>query len=218
MENPNQFQNQGHKSFSYSRKGTKLFHIVLIVIIGIAAVLGVVFLTLHARLNEEGSTFGSFFSSKKPGAQLALASERNVRKVGEMFEVDIVLAIHEQEVVGTDIQLSYNPSVLKVEMVQSKGGTPEQKYLQTEHSIFKNFIGYESNEREGRISFAAMANPGEKMSSGGEVATIKFKTVGKGRAELKFIYEPKVTTDTNVAADNGTDVLNGVDNLRLTVE
>jgi hypothetical protein len=195
----------------------RVFHVVLIIIVGIAAVLGVVFISLHARLNEEGSTIGSFFTSKKPGAQLSLVADQRLYKVNDTFEVDVVLSTSDQEIMGTDVQLSYNPKVLRLEMAGSSAD-PGMRYLDTKHSVFSSFLGVESDSNSGLFKFSALMNPGERLARGGEVVTLKFKAVGKGNADLKFVYEPKNTTDTNVAASSGKDVLNDVNTIRISVE
>jgi hypothetical protein len=205
--------NQLHKHFKLSRKGTTAFHVIILVVVGLAAVGIVLFLGLSARLEEESFSSGILFNSKAPGAELSVVAPKTKYKQGETFVSTVLLSTDGKGVVGVDVQMEYDPSFLELVNVQTGIGG----YLVTKNSVFDDFLGFESRPKDGFLTFSALKRPTEEYNGSGEVASLAFRTLKKGNAGIRFVSRPKATVDSNVTSMQGKDILGEVSNLEIEI-
>lgn len=220
MENQ---QKDQYKTFVLTSKGTHIFRLVLVILVGLGAVVGVVLLALHSRVDEDRNQAGVPIDVPPitRGSMLSLVSDKQAYKVGEEFDVDLTLYSREIEVVGMDAQLNYDPSAVRPEPLNASAKDPATKYLSTAGSVFDTFLGFAIDSNKGLITLSALVSPGSgKYAANGTVAKLRFKALKAGQTSVSFKFEKNSTTDTNVArtAGNGGDALDRVKNLDLTIQ
>jgi len=131
-------------------------------------------------------------------ATLSLSPSFKSVDPGETFTVDILLDTEGEAIDGADITyLKYDQAILQVEKV-----TPGSLMAMTLSNTASN----------GQIQFSQVINGGGVRYNGkGTLATITFKALSGGKAEVKFDFIKGDTRDTNVAG-NQTDLLAAVTN------
>lgn len=129
-------------------------------------------------------------------------------KVGETFEVNIILNTKNEPIDGVDIySLHYDPSILKVvDAIPNQNGTQIKP-----GTILPNSAANIVNESAGTIKLAQVSLGGESFNGVGTLATINFKAVGTGISLLKFDFDRGSTIDTNAAHKGRDRLANAVD-------
>lgn len=139
-------------------------------------------------------------------ATLSVSPSSQSVNVGDTFTVSINLDTQGASVDGVDLRyLNYNPSLLQVQGTKITPG-----------SLMPMTLANTVDANNGRITFSQVSLGGNKYSGSGTLATVTFKALSSGTANLSFDYTQGKTTDSNVAA-NGADVLSAVVNGSFTV-
>ena len=134
--------------------------------------------------------------------------------VGDTFMVNILLDTQGTAVDGVDIRyLNYNPSLLQVQDVDAnKAGTQIAP-----GTLMSSTLANTVDTTQGRVNLSQIISAGgTKYTGSGVLATITFRAIAAGTANVSFDYTASNTTDSNVAAA-GTDTLTGVTNGSYTV-
>jgi peptidoglycan hydrolase-like protein with peptidoglycan-binding domain len=114
---------------------------------------------------------------------------------------------------GVDLRyLNFNPSLLQVQDANS--GTAGVQVAPG--SLMPLTLSNSVDNNLGRITFSQVVIGGSKYKGSGTLATITFKAISSGTANVTFNYTSGATTDSNVASA-GTDVLNSVVNGSYTI-
>lgn len=146
-------------------------------------------------------------------ATLSVSPSSQSVKVGDTFSVVVSLDTQGTFIDGVDFRyINYNPAVLQVQdSSASSGGVQIAPGVLMSMTLANNV-----DTNLGRITFSQVASGGNKYKGSGTLATITFKALSAGTANLTFNHTSGNTTDSNVAA-NGSDVLTAVINGSYTV-
>jgi len=141
------------------------------------------------------------------GALLSFSPAQKVIKVGEEFDVELLLDTKGIKTSGTDVIVSYDPTV--VEILDVRPGLLYQKNPLNEVAVAR-----------GKIGFSAVTEPPKTFSGKGTLAYLKFKALRTGTATLEIEFTKGVTTDSNVvqAQSNGKDILDKTINAYYSVK
>lgn len=141
------------------------------------------------------------------GALLSFSPAQKVVKVGEEFDVELLLDTKGVKTSGTDVIVSYDPTV--VEVLSVRPGLLYQKYPLNE-----------VDAAGGKIGFSAVATPPKTFSGNGTLAYLKLKALKTGTAAFRIEFTKGETTDSNVvqAQSGGKDVLDKVINAYYSVK
>lgn len=147
-------------------------------------------------------------------ATLSVSPSSQTVNAGDTFSVTVQLDTQGTSVDGVDLKyLKYNPALLQVQDADSaKPGvqiTPGSLMTATLLNRVDNSLG--------RIAFSQVVTGGSKYKGSGTLATVSFKAIAGGKADLTFDYTPRQTTDSNIAA-GGVDILNAVINGSYTLK
>lgn len=139
-------------------------------------------------------------------AKLSVDPATKSVKIGDTFSLNINLNTESQAADGVDVHyLNYDKNKLEVR------GT-----IITAGILFGITPANSVDATNGRINFSQAATGGSNYNGSGTLATISFKALKEGSANLTFNYISGSTTDCNVAV-SGSDVLNGVTNGVVTI-
>ena len=137
-------------------------------------------------------------------ATLSVSPSSQSVNAGDTFAVTVNLDTQNASVDGVDLRyLNYNSNLLQAQSV-----TPGNLMPMTLANSVDNNLG--------RITFSQVSAGGSKYKGSGVLATITFKALAAGSANLSFNYTNGNTTDSNVAAA-GADVLSAVVNGSYTI-
>ena len=141
------------------------------------------------------------------GALLGFSPAQKIVRVGEEFEVKLILDTKGVATSGTDVIISYDPKV--VEIPQVRPGLLYQKYPVNE-----------VDTAGGKIGFSAIATPPKPFSGKGTLAYLKLKVLKAGTVTLSIEFVKGETTDSNVvqARSGGKDILDKVINAYYSVK
>ena len=135
-------------------------------------------------------------------ATLALSPDNGSHEIDSTFTVDIVVDTGGRETDGIDIHyLNYNPSLLEAQSVQ-----PGSLYPVTNANTIDSV--------NGRIDFSQTTEEGATFNGIGILATITFKALSEGAAEVTFDFTLDSTIDCNISKAEGSheDILSSVVN------
>jgi len=136
------------------------------------------------------------------GASLSFSPATQSVMVGDSFEVDVVLDTGGVETDGVDILISYDE--MKLEAKNAALG-----------DLFDNKIN-EDVSQPGKIVLQAVSDVGSGFVGTGTVATLNFKAVAGGMAQVSFDMIGESTIDCNINSD-GEDILASVSNGSYTI-
>jgi hypothetical protein len=140
-------------------------------------------------------------------ATLSVSPSSQSVNVGDTFSVTVNLDTQGTSIDGVDLRyLNYNPALLQVQDALSSSGIQI-----TPGSLMAMTLANSVDTNLGRITFSQVAAGGNKYSGSGALASISFKALAVGTANLTFNYTPNNTTDSNVAS-GGSDILTAVVN------
>ena len=133
------------------------------------------------------------------GALLAFSPAQKMVKVGEEFEVELILDTKGVGTSGTDVIIDYDPALIEVRNVRP--GLLYQKYPLNE-----------VDAAGGKIGFSGVATPPKAFSGKGTLAYLKLKALEAGTATLTIEFTKGETTDSNVvqARSGGKDILDKI--------
>lgn len=145
-------------------------------------------------------SFGFFaFPSSIMAASLSLSPATANKSVGETFAVDIVLDTEGAAASGATAILSYDTAKLQVNDDDSTGTGVNIAGGSNLTQVLTNSV----DTSIGQIRYDA-GNLGASYTGRGVIATIHFKALSEGTAQVSFVFDPNKTTDTSaVAAASG---------------
>ena len=139
-------------------------------------------------------------------ATLSVSPSSQTVNVGDIFSVIVNLDTQGASIDGVDLRyLNYNPSLLQIQATQITPGT-----------LMPMTLANSINTSLGRITFSQISAGGNKYKGSGTLATISFKALAVGSANLNFNFTLNNTTDSNVAS-GGSDILTAVVNGSYTI-
>ncbi len=202
----------------YFQKNEHLSQIVIWSILLVVTVIIVSFLSFTLQQNQESlidyllrnNNFISSFSSKT-----TLSLQTNIQKYSlkNKFPVEIWLNIPSgKKINGVDVVMDYNSSFLKTSLKNVKI---------ISNSNLNQLILPKTSPKSGKLCFSIIARPGKFLTGSQKVkiAEVKFLPIKKGNTSIKLEFSPLATDDSNVVLfRKGTDILKGVNNLRLHIE
>ena len=136
------------------------------------------------------------------GASLSFSPASKSVMIEDSFEINVVLDTDGVETDGVDLILTYD----------------EMKLAATEAALgdlYDNKIN-EDFSQPGKIVLQAVSDVGSGFVGTGTVATLNFKAVAGGMAQVSFDMIGESTTDCNVNSD-GEDILASVSNGSYTI-
>jgi len=140
-------------------------------------------------------------------ATLSLSPSGGNYNVGEIISVNILLDTQGVPVQGADIRyLNYNPALLEAQD-ENTGIAGVQIAPGTLMPTMANSV----DTANGKILFAQAISGSGTFTGAGMLATVRFKILASGTANLNFNFTPGDTSDTNVAYD-AVDLLTSVGN------
>lgn len=146
-------------------------------------------------------------------ATLSVSPSSQSVNVGDTFSVAVNLDTQGKQIDGVDLRyLNYNPSILELE----DANTSASGVQIVPGSLMPMTLANSANTTLGKITFSQVAAGGNKYIGSGTLATLTFKAVSLGVANITFNYTSGNTTDSNVAS-LGSDVLTAVINGSYTV-
>lgn len=143
-------------------------------------------------------TFTSFINA----ATLSLSPAEKSISVNNQFTVNVLLDTEGANTDGTDAIITYNSTYLSV--VSAALGDLYDTDVTT------------NTTTAGKITLSAIASTGSTFSGSGTFATITFKAIKAGTANISFAYTSGSTTDSNVTS-NQTDVLDNIIGSTITI-
>jgi hypothetical protein len=135
-----------------------------------------------------------------PQVSLSLTPTSSMASIGQTVTLDVMLDTKGLAVDGLDIfSLNYDPALVEVVDADStKAG------VQITGSPVMQVV---SNKAEkGKITYSMVVPGGQTYTGQSKVASIQFKALKAGSANLSFDFTPGATSDTNVASSKD-DVL-----------
>lgn len=152
----------------------------------------------------------SFFTAD--AATLSLSPSSTSTTVGSIFSVNILLDTQGTSTNGVDIRyLNFPTSTLQV---QDDGGASGVQI--TAGALMPQTITNIADNSLGRVEFLQLASLGSGYNGNGTLATVRFRALAAGTANVTFNFTSGATTDTNVDA-GGVDILTSVTNGSYTI-
>jgi len=156
---------------------------------------------------------GLLVATQVEAATLSVVPSTKSVTVGESFEIDLSLDTEGASIDGIDIfYLNSNPSLLEVidQDDQTAG-------IQIEDNDILDLTVYnDANNTTGEIALSQISLGGSPFIGSGNVATVAFRALAAGTANLIFDFTLGDTSDSNVAS-NGADILTSVANGVVTI-
>lgn len=139
-------------------------------------------------------------------ATLRLSPSTGNFATGGTFQVDIVLDTGGSATTGTDVYFNYDSDVISLESI-------------IEGTIYDTYIGKTINNSDGVASISGLITPGGSTYTGtGTLATLQFKALKTGSANVVMDFTQGDPNDSNVAeSGNNNDILGGVTNGSYTI-
>ena len=152
-----------------------------------------------------GFTWFLSISVQAEAASLRLSPPTLSVTAGSEQTLSLTLDPEGAEVVGVDVLLTYNPSYLTISRVDSNG-------------VFADRPATIIDNQTGRATFSLAEPYGSYQTEAATIATLLIRggSISSG-TPLSFIYTPGSTTDTNVVARGGQDLLSAVSATTITV-
>lgn len=157
-------------------------------------------------------------SAQVVGPSLSLPDGKGAPKidVGSNFNVDIILDTDGQPVASVDTHLSFDPQMLEVQDADLvTDGTQIQK-----GGLFPDYSNNQTDNSLGKINLSASTTAQDGVSGREVFATITFKALTDGTANVNFDFTAGLTTDCNIwhnTLSPPQDILAGVENGTYTI-
>ncbi len=141
-------------------------------------------------------------------ATLSISPNSRSINAGDTFSVTVNLDTQGASIDGIDLRyLNYNPSILQLQ----DGNSSVAGVQIAPGNLMPMTLANSVDTSLGKITFSQVAALGNKYKGSGILATLTFKALSGGTANLTFNYTSGNTTDSNVAS-GGTDILSAVIN------
>lgn len=139
-------------------------------------------------------------------AQINLASAQADVKVGDTFDIDILITGNNSKVVGLDLSLKYDPNLVSVDTKSFLGG-----------ELFTEYLGF--SNAGGFLKVSGLADPSVKLSGSQKFGRFIFKAKASGNAKFNIDFTPNNTKDTNIIDEkSGRDILDKVTGLTIRID
>lgn len=195
-----------------------------IIIIGVVIavfelVIGIVYLKQSGRKNDLPINLSGLkestqnLSGESTSAVISLSADKTEVKVSETVLLSVKLTVAGKASTASDLTIKYDPSYLSPAL--SDPG-PFKK-----GDIFERIVFNAADLKSGVATMSAISSVSGESTSGafsgeGILATIPFKALKSGQTEVKVVFAPGNTTDSNVVVD-AKDVLKNVTNISLQI-
>ncbi len=179
-----------------------LFGIVLI----IELILGAK--TLLSPLPQFGQSVANTLQLSK-GAKISILSPKINFNVGDTIPISIKVDTGGYASSGTDLILRYNSKVLEASSAAFVKG-----------KIYPDYPLVNIDGKSGIIRISGAATSVKQAFNGvGVLGTIKFKAKAKGMNAFRVDFKKTQTNESNImSVSTNKDILEGVDNLNITVQ
>ena len=150
------------------------------------------------------------------GATLSLSPTSGTYEVGQNVSVDILLNTENTPIDGVDIHyLNFDPTV--VEVKDQDSGAPGAQ-IAPGH-LMPITLANSVDSAKGQVTFSQVTNGGAKFTNNEPqvLATVMMRILKSGPLDLNLSFTPGNTTDSNVAALAGRDMLSSVVNSHFEV-
>lgn len=138
----------------------------------------------------------------RAGPVLSLSPPIKRLQKDQTVNVDIVLEPNGASIIGVDLVLRFDPTILSViDAVAAETGI---QVISREPGLTP--VVNKVDGENGEIIFRALTSPGKAIAARSAVATIMMRADSPGRTKLSFVHIPGDTKDTNTASKQG-DVL-----------
>lgn len=134
-------------------------------------------------------------------ASLSFSPSQGSHSLNESFSVNVILNTNTAQVDGVDALINFDATKLQVSSA-------------TLGTLFTNKLTESASG--GTITFRATSAAGSPFVGSGTLATIVFKGISQGTANVNFNFTPGSTVDSNVASA-GSDVLSSVGSASFTI-
>lgn len=143
------------------------------------------------------------------GARIQLVSSKIEAKTGELIPVTVKISTGGYTIIGTDLVMRFDPSVLEASANSFVRG-----------NIYNEFPQINIDSKNGVIRISGIAaNITGGFNGGGNLGVINFKAKKTGTAKLIIDFKKGVTSDSNmIRAQASEDILASVSNLSLTIK
>ena len=166
--------------------------VLLVLVIGVGV--GVFLVQRNIEIREKAA----------PSTNLSLVSDTDSPIVGQSFSALVNINTGENQVIGAEMYITYDP--LKLEIVSVDKGTFLPNPV---------IIGPDIDNSSGTLSYTIYIPPGSTPVTGsGTLAVIEFKTKQEGSATVSFTSESKV----GAVQEGGVNVLVGTTPLSLNIQ
>jgi hypothetical protein len=125
-------------------------------------------------------------------AVLLLEPSQTILGLGQTFSLKAWVEVANGEATGVEAMLVFDPNFLQVVRVSETG-------------FFDEYLVNKVNNQAGKIVFSGIN--WKKRFKSGIIGEILFRSKKKGQTEVKFIFSPGETMESDVTAPGGKDIL-----------
>lgn len=144
---------------------------------------------------------------------ISLRAPKQVLKLGDKLTVTAYISSNNHKTDGTDVVISYDPKILRVETIG-----PEKKVMAVS-DIYSEYPSNNIDGNDGTLKISGISNILEGNAVNGVLGSIIFSAKGKGKTAVVVQYSPGETTESNmVETTTGKDLLGKVENLEVEVK
>jgi hypothetical protein len=162
---------------------------------------------MNKRIVIATTLAGLFALSSAPAHAAILQLKPFTQKVSVGTVIDLTLNLNPtgEKIIGTDVFLKYDPAVLEIIEIKSLP------------NAFSSQPAAKINNPSGDTRFSLINGYGVYLADKKDIATIRAKVLKLEDTTVSFDFTPGNTADTNVVIDDGIDVLNQVQALKLNL-
>lgn len=135
-----------------------------------------------------------FFGKPARAASLGLFSSFSSLKVGEEFWLEVKLNAQDQDTLGTDVILVFEPGVLEATGIE-------------EGNLYSSYLGKKIDNDQGRVYLSGATGYGKPVRQSGVLGKVGFLAKAPGETKISFEWQAGETNDTNVVPYEGNEDL-----------
>jgi hypothetical protein len=204
------------------QQGLAPIYIILIVLLILGGGLAFYFLVPELAPSGQGNeipqpTNGDIAQLPPPEVVFSLTSPKTQYKVGDEIPISVIADTGSKETAGLDVMLLYDPTAFKLKIINQSAKIDQDRYIMKEGTQFENYNYFKSEENEGKLIFSALKAPQLVFSGKTTVGTLTFQALKAGVFEIKFNFQPGTSHDFTNISVNGEEILDGVENITITV-
>mgnify|MGYP001562802268 CR=1 FL=1 len=140
------------------------------------------------------------------GATLSVSPANGTYQTGNIITTQIIVDTQGAPIEGADIRyLNYNPALLEAQ----DENTALAGVQIAPGMLMPSTVANTVDGTLGRIAFSQVISGNTTFTGSGALATVRFRVLGQGSANVAFTFTPGNTADTNIASA-GADVLTSV--------